>query len=980
MCGAARAELLAEPASLSFRSNPGPPPPSARLSVTSVNPASGLRFQVSASSDGNGTWLTAGLISGVTPASVTVSANPEGLAPGVYRGSITLTAEGARTVVPVTLAVPEVRLSVSPEMWAVTHEAGSLGGPSQAFAIRAADAEGNPIALRYKVEVAGEPPGAPRPMWLSVSTLGSETPGLATAAIHAALLAQGTYAGALLITAEGAINSPLRVPVRLNLIAPRLSPSESRLIFNYRRGEAAPAPVSFFVNSTGSPLSFRVTASTESGIGWLRADPETGFTAGLNLVNVSVAPADLPRGVHRGWIRIESEGASNSPAVVAVSLTVRDEATLFARPTALTFVSYVLRSGGRAEVEPQTLRLSGSLTRFTATALTTSGGDWLQVSPGSGVTPRDLALTANPEGLGPGTYSGVVRIQAPSAANPRVDIPVSLTISGAPLPVFSTTSIRLEATAGAARAVTGEFLLTGRFQFITSTSAPWLRATPGAGSVGQIDTRTGDITPTTNAITVYADPSRLTPGTYTGEVVLTLVENSAEYAVPVTFTVRSAPLVMPQIIDGGGGKTSILLVNADVEPASYALRFWQDSGQPYPLALAGEGVRSATADTIPAGGLRVIETQDASEDGSQGWGELESGRPVGGTVVFRRRGPGVPESEAAIPVASPIGRRFSMAFDNTEGFITAMALVNPHASQSATIDVTLRDEDGAPLSTGRLALGPHEHTAFALPAQFAATGARRGVAEFSSTQDLAALGLRFNPGGAFTSVEPAPRALAGEGVTTHLLPQLVDGAGSQTTILLVNPGDQPVPFSMAFHRPDGGPLALRIAGLGAVTEHADIVPAGGVRVIETGGDSSPLGNPLVQGWGEIVAARPLSGTLIFRLGDSEAGVPVGPPVQQRAVLPFDNTNGFVTAMAVVNPSPDSPQTLFVRLLDEAGQPIRTEAVSLPAGSRQAFALPDRFPVTANLRGTLEFQNPGVGVLALRFNPRGSLTAVNPVLK
>ena len=51
-------------------------------------------------------------------------------------------------------------------------------------------------------------------------------------------------------------------------------------------------------------------------------------------------------------------------------------------------------------------------------------GDWLTYSPGSGTTPGQLALTANPAGLGNGVYTGRVDL----VGDNRPDITVSLTV------------------------------------------------------------------------------------------------------------------------------------------------------------------------------------------------------------------------------------------------------------------------------------------------------------------------------------------------------------------------------------------------------------------------------------------------------------------------------------------------------------------------------------------------------------------------
>ena len=61
--------------------------------------------------------------------------------------------------------------------------------------------------------------------------------------------------------------------------------------------------------------------------------------------------------------------------------------------------------------------------------------------------------------------------------------------------------------------------------------------------------------------------------------------------------------------------------------------------------------------------------------------------------------------------------------------------------------------------------------------------------------------------------------------------------------------------------------------------------------------------------------------------------------------------------------------------------FKSGTVPLTALGHTSFNLTDRFPVTAQRRGTVEFQTPaggGISVLGLRFNPAGAFSTI-PVL-
>ncbi len=103
----ASAEFGTSPGALTFSaSSGGAPPPFQNLALTTT--FSGPPFQVSlATSDGNA-WLATNALGGSLPAVVQVYADPTGLDPGVYQGTITFGAAGAsppQLAVPVTFSV-----------------------------------------------------------------------------------------------------------------------------------------------------------------------------------------------------------------------------------------------------------------------------------------------------------------------------------------------------------------------------------------------------------------------------------------------------------------------------------------------------------------------------------------------------------------------------------------------------------------------------------------------------------------------------------------------------------------------------------------------------------------------------------------------------------------------------------------------------------------------------------------------------------
>jgi hypothetical protein len=188
------------------------------------------------------------------------------------------------------------------------------------------------------------------------------------------------------------------------------------------------------------------------------------------------------------------------------------------------------------------------------------------------------------------------------------------------------------------------------------------------------------------------------------------------------------------------------------------VRFTQPYGTPWALQVAGTGGVSEYSDVIPVGGSRIIDTAGSSPVLSQGWGQVITTGSVAGTAIFRQQLNIVRDAEGAVPLNLSGMQQFVVPFDNTVGFITAMALANQDPSQATAVSVTLRDRNGILLGNGFVNLAPLGRSAFVVPTQFPVTGNVQGIAEFSSPNvDLSALGLRYNPIGSFTSIPAAEK-------------------------------------------------------------------------------------------------------------------------------------------------------------------------------------------------------------------------------
>lgn len=212
--------------------------------------------------------------------------------------------------------------------------------------------------------------------------------------------------------------------------------------------------------------------------------------------------------------------------------------------------------------------------------------------------------------------------------------------------------------------------------------------------------------------------------------------------------------VIPQVADGGGWQTSCTFVNLDSKRLHFEVLFFTSEGGELLLPFPEVGTASAIEISLPVGESITVETTGTRETLSQGFGYIlrdDVEDALGGLCVFRQRVSGRPDFEAVIPLVSDFITRFVLLYDNTRGFVTTMAIANPDLT-SIQVSVTLRDENARQLGGSTITLGPFRHEAFALPTRWPVTAGRRGVIEFRSTGwGASALGLRFNPTGAFTS-------------------------------------------------------------------------------------------------------------------------------------------------------------------------------------------------------------------------------------
>jgi uncharacterized protein (TIGR03437 family) len=495
------------------------------------------------------TWLLAtnanNLLSGLTDDTLTVSVATTGLVAGTCNGTLTISATNPATgaaavnsplAIPVTLTVSTTAQLVltppNPPVFTV-----GVGAPSPAPQSVTLTSTNTDI-LSYTVAFQSN-----NGNWLFVGPQSGSTSvnNPLTISVITGGLAANTYTGTVTLTATGpggavVANSPIVIPITLNVTAGSLTLSTSDLSFQQTLGGPAPASQTVTLGSSGQALNYTAVANSNNAVNWLSISPASGNTSTSGALTVAVDGSKLTAGTtYTGYIDVTSPGAGNSPARVTVHFKV-DPGTLSAPTTPLTFIQV---AGGAAPA-PQSIAVSGTPAplNFAVTTATLNGVNWLRATPASGTTPATVQVMADGTVLPVGQYTGTVTIASTGAGGSPITVGVVLNVVPTAVLVVSPTSLSFAYTAGLAAPPTQNLLVTStgttgivplnvQAQF-DGTSVGWLFVTPTISAA-----------PANLAVSI--SPANLTVGTYTGRIIVTSLNALVVATVNVTLTVTAIP-------------------------------------------------------------------------------------------------------------------------------------------------------------------------------------------------------------------------------------------------------------------------------------------------------------------------------------------------------------------------------------------------------------------------------------------------------
>jgi hypothetical protein len=681
-----------------------------------------------------------------------------------------------------------------------------------------------------------------------------------------------------------------------------------------------------------------IITGPDSALWFIELTGELGRLTTTGVINQYPTPGSSPRGITTGpdhalWFTDflgNDVGRAAIPVTASVTISA---ASLPAGQIGFSYLTALSASGGTAPYSNWTV-VSGSL----PTGLT--------LAPSTG------GISGIPTGVASGAFSFSVTVQdSTGVTSPAQSFSIAITQTGcayllgssgqAFAPVGGAGSIAVTAGVGCAWAVSG--------------APAWVTITSGASGTGN------------------------------GTVNYTVATNGTLSALSATLTIASLPFTvqeqagtglsfigsMPHLAAEGGWNTTFTLVNKGTTSVQAQVNLSDDNGNSLALPLSfpqqpaeGPVTEASVNQIVAANASYLVEASgSATVPFVEGSAQLDATGAVDGFAIFHFN---PSQQEAVVPLETRNASSYVLAFDNTNSVLTGVAVANVSAIP-ASIPVIIRNDSGSEVTTAFLTLPGNGHTSFVLSTQYPSTANIRGTVEIdtpgfgtASAAQISVLGIRYTPPGTLTTIP----ALANVGTTGGLMAHLASSNGWQTTFVLVNTSASAAQAQLNFYGDNGIPLALpltfpqgTIAAQTASSVSQSIAAYSSLWVQSTG----PLGAVIQLGSAQLTTTGNVSGLAIFRYNPNgqEAVVPLESRDASAYLLAFDNTNGTATGMAISIASSQAVNVPVV-IRDDTGAPLATGTIPLAPNGHYSQVLTTVFPVTANIRGTVEFDQPSGG--------------------
>lgn len=397
----------------------------------------GMAFGVSVHTSDGGDWLRVSTVAGATPRILEVSANPAGLAPGNYSGTITFVAplgEPRKRQVEVTFQVGAplpANLQVDKTLLTFTYPP-SVEAPRSQTLLLTNSGSGN-IAVSVSATA-----GSFLRVTSAAGTVTAATPLVIGVEADPGTRTAGTYRGSVTIRGAG---STREVPVVMT-IGDRdraILLSQSGLSFQAVAGGGVVPPQTFAVLNQGKgSMAWRTTTSTlAGGPSWIQLSVAEGSSDATGRapqsVDVRIDHTGLAPGVYYGLVQVDAPQAANSPHLLPVFLEVLDpdaRPPSVVQPAELTFTAV---EGGPppGSKDLTVFNLTRDAIAYRSVASPLAPKQPVQYAPIDANVlpqePRRLVVQPLTGGLRAGTYRSELTLQFAGGSVRRVDIRVIVT-------------------------------------------------------------------------------------------------------------------------------------------------------------------------------------------------------------------------------------------------------------------------------------------------------------------------------------------------------------------------------------------------------------------------------------------------------------------------------------------------------------------------------------------------------------------------
>jgi trimeric autotransporter adhesin len=443
-------------------------------------------------------WLTTSSTGNTTPATLTIMANPSGLAVGPYIGHIRVqpTSSDANLyslAITVNFAVGSTTtLTAGPPLLVFSAQTG-LTSTSQLVELTAV---GQPatFSLATSSTISANCPAN----WLSATSatnsVSASAPVTLTVNAITANMGAGVCPGTVTITypAGGANPSTVSIPVSAEIGASPVLTVNMGLGFGtftaVQNGPTQNASITIDSSPKGTPLTFSAAASS-TGSAWLSVATNVinGVANTPQQVFVQIVPGNLAPNVYNGTITISSTSLPSSPLTIPVTLTINPSVVVTLSNTGPLNFSQA-QNGPLPAAQSITLASAGGTASFQTSVPTTPACSWLQISPASGPATGAVAFTPLANSLPQNVYTCPVTFSFLNSASAAVVVNAVLTVGAAQTVSTSLSTLGFAFQAGGAAPVPQALSVSStggpvNFTVGTASSGGWLTTNAGTGTL-----------------------------------------------------------------------------------------------------------------------------------------------------------------------------------------------------------------------------------------------------------------------------------------------------------------------------------------------------------------------------------------------------------------------------------------------------------------------------------------------------------------